>query len=441
MKHVGVRSSPKDIVSQEQLSAAGDFLKNGTVQMTGAFNEANPGSASVSAADGVINGTSVAGSNTITVVGDGPLTGMAAAAVGATRLLKFGAAMQITQSLNFQLLTGASIQARVNDTAVMQSVGSAQWQMIDYQRGDGTPLVSVATPDNTKLPLAGGTMTGAFNENYGSANIDGGGKLVFTDCNVAFVSGSVGQQINGITDAKVTAAGATRRVTFVSPGIILVHSNNFVLPTQANITVQNGDSVVLQADAAANAWRVINYERADGTALVAPAGFTQAQVRSTPMTGLSTATNSAVLATDTLLVAIGKLQGQLNTGVFRAETIPTTSVGQTSYAVPNGYTAGSIVAFFNGVLLAPADYTATDGTNIVLASGALTTSDIMSVLVIGSVRAQDDALLQYTVAALPAASANAFKQRWCTNMAGGAGVVVSNGTNWLRVADNTVVTT
>lgn len=127
--------------------------------------------------------------------------------------------------------------------------------------------------------------------------------------------------------------------------------------------------------------------------------------------------------------------------VFRVETIATTSLGQTSYAVPNGYTAGAIVVFFNGVLQQPTDYTATDGTNVVLAVGATSLTDVMQVGVLSAIRAQDDALLMYTVATLPPASSNRAKQRYCTNMAGGEGPVFSNGTNWLRVSDNTVVTT
>lgn len=130
----------------------------------------------------------------------------------------------------------------------------------------------------------------------------------------------------------------------------------------------------------------------------------------------------------------------LNT-TFRVETIAATSVGQTAFTVPNGYTPGAIVVFFNGVLQQPSDYAATTSPTITLAVGATSTADVMSVVVFGALRAQDDALLQYTVAGLPAASANTAKIRYCTNMAGGAGPVFSNGTNWLRVADNTVVTT
>jgi len=127
--------------------------------------------------------------------------------------------------------------------------------------------------------------------------------------------------------------------------------------------------------------------------------------------------------------------------VFRVENIPSTSVGQTSYAVPNGYTAGAIMVFLNGALLQPSDYVASDGSNVVLAEGSTALTDTLSVVVLSAIRAQDDALLMYTVAQLPPASSNRAKQRYCTNMAGGEGPVFSNGSNWLRVSDNTVVTT
>jgi hypothetical protein len=222
--------------------------------------------------------------------------------------------------------------------------------------------------------------------------------------------------------------------------ITIVHNRDALdLITKANITCLPGDSMEFEC-LATGLWAMLRYDKGDGTSLVASAGFTEAQVRDTPLTGLVTSTSGQIVPTDKLLAALGKLQAQLNGSVFRMETIATSTAGQTSYAVPNGYTAGQIQVWFNGVLLQPSEYTATDGANVVLQTGAISTSDVMQVGVLGSLRTQDDALLQYTVANLPSASANAFKQRWCTNMAGGAGVVVSNGTNWVRVADNTVVT-
>lgn len=127
--------------------------------------------------------------------------------------------------------------------------------------------------------------------------------------------------------------------------------------------------------------------------------------------------------------------------VFRVENIPSASVGQTSYAVPNGYTAGAVMVFLNGVLLQPTDYTAADGTNVVLAKASTQISDTVSVVVLSAIRAQDDALLQSTVAALPPAASSLAKVRYCTNMAGRAAPVYSDGTNWRRMGDDSIVTT
>jgi hypothetical protein len=48
----------------------------------------------------------------------------------------------------------------------------------------------------------------------------------------------------------------------------------------------------------------------------------------------------------------------------------TATAGQTSFAVTDGYNVNSVYVYLNGVLLDAADYTATNGTSIVLASGA-----------------------------------------------------------------------
>jgi uncharacterized protein YodC (DUF2158 family) len=318
MKHVGVRSDPKDIASQEQLGGGtGDFKKDGSVQMTGPFNQASP-----------------------------------------------------------------------------------------YTFATGNP--------------------------------SGSGILDWTPATSDF-----GIVLSGNISSMTGAPTGARRTLVFAAGTVLTHAASILeLPGNVDRTTALGDKAKF-INRGSSRWQCLWYTKADGTALVAGAGFTEAQVRTTPMTGVVFTDKTPVVAADTLLAAVGKLQAQLSTGVFRTETITTTSVGQTSYAVPNGYTAGSIVAFFNGVLLAPGDYTATDGANIVLASGALTTSDIMSVLVIGSVRAQDDALLSYTVAQLNTmgAAANARKVRWCSDVSGGPQMVVSNGTNWVRVQDLTVVTT
>ena len=56
----------------------------------------------------------------------------------------------------------------------------------------------------------------------------------------------------------------------------------------------------------------------------------------------------------------------------------TATAGQTSFSVPS-YTVGFIDVYRNGVMLGSADYTATNGTTVVLASGA-TAGDLVEVI-------------------------------------------------------------
>lgn len=55
---------------------------------------------------------------------------------------------------------------------------------------------------------------------------------------------------------------------------------------------------------------------------------------------------------------------------FRTEAVTAATPGQTSFTVPGGYSPGAIIVSLNGSTLTPADYTATDGSTVVLTSGA-----------------------------------------------------------------------
>lgn len=568
-----VRADGTALVSSS--GGTGDFKKDGSVQMTGGLNEAAQSSWSTGSGS-VIGATPVAAANTITVSGPGPLTGMATAPTGSIRRIVFADNMTVSNSVNFGLFAGANIAAKTNDTMVMQSVGTAQWVMLDYAKYDGTSLVSSggsgpantdALPEGstnlyftaarvlatvlagfatsvgavtaadtilsalgklegTKAPSASPTLTGTpiaptatAGTNTTQIATTAFANAAATAAGSAAAAASVPTTAvgaaNGVaplgSDSKIASAylpsyvddvlefanlaafpatgetgkiyialdtnreyrwsGSTYIQLVASPGttdnVPEGTTNLYFMAARVLGVALSGLSLVtggaiVATDSVLVAFGKIQKQITDLTTTVSgkeptvTAG-TSAQywnglkvftdfatsVRAAVLTGLSLATSTPVTAADSVLVSIGKLQAQLTAygGVFRIETITTTTVGQTSYAVPNGYTVGSIIVFFNGVLMAPADITATDGVNVVLASGAVATTDIMSVVVIGAVRAQDDALLSYTVATLPAASANTAKVRYCTNMAGGAAPVFSNGTNWLRVADNTVVTT
>lgn len=70
-----------------------------------------------------------------------------------------------------------------------------------------------------------------------------------------------------------------------------------------------------------------------------------------------------------LVVAYPLNVGGAGQGFFRTEPISATATGQTVFTVPGGYTPGAVIVSLNGASLPPADYTATDGATVVLASG------------------------------------------------------------------------
>lgn len=516
MKHVGVRSDPKDIASQEQLGGGSDPTKlplSGG-KMTGAIDEAMIRAHNLDSGTGVGGGyivdTDLVSANTIQANGSSDLVGLGSLPSGAMRVIIFSGSPIIRYNVTkMLLLTGADIQVRSGDIATFKSLGFdagqtiGNWKMTDYARFDGTALASSGSgPANTDA-LPEGTANLYFTaaraqaantdkvllSSVGSAN---GVAPLGSDSKIAsaYLPSYVDDVLEYANLAAFPAVGETGKIyialdtnreyrwsgsTYIqlvaSPGttdnVPEGTTNQYFTAARVLSTVLAGLSLatgtaVVATDSILVAAGKLQKQITDLAAAISGkeptiAAGTSAQywngaksfvdfagsVRSAVLTAISFATSTPVTAADSVLTAIGKLQAQLTAygGVFRTEAIATASVGQTSYAVPNGYTTNSIIVFFNGALLAPADFTATDGANVVLASGALTTSDIMSVLVIGAVRAQDDALLQYTVASLPAASANLAKVRYCTNMAGRAGPVYSDGTNWRRFVDDSVVTT
>ena len=83
----------------------------------------------------------------------------------------------------------------------------------------------------------------------------------------------------------------------------------------------------------------------------------------------------------------------ISKGTTRTEFVFTATDGQTTFSTDDSstslaYVVGKIDVFLNGVRLAPADFTATNGTSIVLSSGA-STSDVMLVVAYGTFQVAD----------------------------------------------------
>ena len=83
----------------------------------------------------------------------------------------------------------------------------------------------------------------------------------------------------------------------------------------------------------------------------------------------------------------------ISKGTTRNEFVFTATDGQTTFTTDDtstalAYTTGKIDVYLNGVRLAPADFTATNGTSIVLGSGA-SASDVLLVVTYGTFQVAD----------------------------------------------------
>lgn len=74
-----------------------------------------------------------------------------------------------------------------------------------------------------------------------------------------------------------------------------------------------------------------------------------------------------------------KLDGVSLGAPYDTVVVAATTVGQTSFAIPGGYTAASIEVLLDGIELDNSDYTATNGADVVLASGVESASSKLKV--------------------------------------------------------------
>ena len=89
-------------------------------------------------------------------------------------------------------------------------------------------------------------------------------------------------------------------------------------------------------------------------------------------------------ASDTLRIYNGTTEAWQDAGASTAGLYQATATaGQTEFTITGGYTVGFVLVFLNGVRLSDADFTATDGSTVVLATGA-TAGDVFSALSFGT---------------------------------------------------------
>jgi hypothetical protein len=147
--------------------------------------------------------------------------------------------------------------------------------------------------------------------------------------------------------------------------------------------------------------------------------------------------------------------GAAGSAFFSLVTVAATSAGQTSFAIPGGYTPGAIVVFLNGSSLAPAHYTATNGTAVVLGSGTgVVVGSELVVLRLSAFQVADALPLSATAAdslKLGGVDAGEFYRRsdilGTVSQSGGVptGAIIERGSNangeYVRFADGTQICT
>ena len=123
------------------------------------------------------------------------------------------------------------------------------------------------------------------------------------------ISSETCQFNSGVTTLSTLTGGTpgTKREVLFNGAVTIVHDDMKINCITGATIVTAALDVAKFMCIALDRWYMIGYERHSGQALAASAGFTEAQVRNTPLTSLP-ATTGDVTETDTVLSGIGKLQ-------------------------------------------------------------------------------------------------------------------------------------
>lgn len=121
-------------------------------------------SASIAAAATV--DLSLATGRLVHITGTGAITSFGTAAAGVERDLVFDSTPTITYNATSMIIPGSANRTVVaGDSAIVVSEGSGNWRFLDYQRADGSALISSADRNNSP-----GNMTIVADANVSAAN-------------------------------------------------------------------------------------------------------------------------------------------------------------------------------------------------------------------------------------------------------------------------------
>jgi hypothetical protein len=220
------------------------------------------------------------------------------------------------------ILLNASDYTATNGTSVILALGSAAGDIVEFIAITvGSVAVGVSGAIGATGPT-GPTGTAAYNRTAYTAT---GGQTTFT---VSYTVGALEVFVNGVllNSADYTASNGTSVV--LASACLLGDTVEFIAIQVGSISV----------------------------GATGPSGGPQGPTGSTGASSTVTGPTGASLTGPT---------GPTGTGSYN-RTAFTASAGQSTFVV--NYTVGAIQVFVNGILLNSADYSATDGTSVVLAS-------------------------------------------------------------------------
>lgn len=123
------------------------------------------------------------------------------------------------------------------------------------------------------------------------------------------------------------------------------------------------------------------------------------------------------------------------------------TAGQTAVVIPGGYEVSGLFLFLNGVYLSPAEYTATNGTSVVLAVGAPSTGSILDVInfLSSGVLALGTAALRNAIGLLPLYGRDSILGAVTESSGIPTGAIIERGSNangnYVKYADGTLICT
>jgi len=278
------------------------------------------------------------------------------------------ATIEPTENAGFEIERG-TLQPTVSflwdETANKWTVGTETLVAATFE-GNVTGEVSTLS-NHTTDGLSEGTTNLYFTDARVDARISGGTGVTY---NAGLIS--IGQSVETTDDLTFATVSAT---TWASTEPTLAP---FTVASTAKVTNLNSDLLDGQTGSWYQDWTNTTNKPDPVITLAGDA------TGSVTLTDLGSGTLTVAVADDSHLHSWNNLTDQPGMTSFFADVL-STSVNQTIFTIPGGYTAGNVLVYLNGVMLSETtDFVASNGTTVVLTTGVLEIGEVLRVIVFGT---------------------------------------------------------